>query len=165
MQASAARALQRLQDIPELKEALAASTARELQVEPSMSPAHSSQLNSSSAAPAAAIVAAAAAGSPHAVVPMQSPHGASAAAAAAMQRSPIQTARAVQAANAVSAAGPAGSPSTGVMPAGGLAVGGSGPEDLKQLAQVLASGNSRWLREKAAAAVEQLAMDNPVACR
>lgn len=162
-QAAAARALQRLQDLPELKDALGASTARDLQLEASMSPAHSSQLNSSSAAPAtaAALAAAAAAGSPHAMGPMSTP-GASPA-AGIMQRSPVQTAQA--AASAAVGSGPAGGSSTAGGPGMGFAVGGSEPDDLKQLAQVLASGNSRWLREKAAAAVEQLATDNPSACR
>jgi hypothetical protein len=84
-------------------------------------------------------------------------------AASIMQRSPVQTARA--AASAAGGAGPAGGSSTAGAPGPGFAVSGSEPEDLKQLAHVLASGNSRWLREKAAAAVEQLATDNPSACR
>lgn len=146
VQAAATRALQRLQDIPELKDALPASTARDLQLDPNMSPAHNSQINSSTAAPAAAAALAAAAAAGPAMHLSGAPP--------CMQRSPVQTAHAV---------GVSGGPGGGSNP--GFALGSSEPQDLKQLAQVLASGNSRWLREKAAAAVEQLATDNPVACR
>lgn len=167
LQAAATRALQRLHDIPELKEALSSSTARDLQPDASMSPAHSSQLNSSTATPAAAaFIAAATAGSPQAAAPLQSPAAAAAASApaqvaAAMQLSPRQTGQ---------TAAPAGGNAVGVQnvgsaPGPGFTVSGSQPEDLKQLAQVLTAGSSRWLREKAAAAVEQLATDNPAACR
>jgi hypothetical protein len=167
LQAAATRALQRLHDVPELKEALSGSTACNLQPDASMSPAHSSQLNSSTAAPAAAaFIAAAAAGSPQAAAPLQSPAAAAAASVpaqgtAAMQLSVGQTGQ---------AAAPAGGNAGAVQNAGAAAgpvftVSGSRPEDLKQLAQVLTAGSSRWLREKAAAAVEQLATDNPAACR
>lgn len=150
LQAAATRALQRLHDIPELSEALSASTARDLQLD--MSPSHSSQLNSSSGAPAAAAALAAAAATAAAVA------AAATAAAAPSAHSPLPPAAALSPAQqAPAAAAAAASP--------GFVAVGSQPEDIQQLAQVLASGNSRWLREKAAAAVEQLAADNPVACR
>lgn len=159
LQAAATRALQRLHDIPDLKDVLAASTASSMSLEASMSPSHSSQLNSSTAAPvAAAAITAATAGS------QQGPSMQAAAVpqpALAVLRSPVQTAHA-----STNLPPPAGGPAAASPPPPALCfAGGSEPEDLKQLAQVLASGNSRWLREKAAAAVEQLATDNPVACR
>lgn len=42
---------------------------------------------------------------------------------------------------------------------------GSEVDDFKQLAEVLACSRNKWLREKAAAAVEQLAADDVQACR
>lgn len=167
LQAAATRALQRLHDIPELKDALSTSTARDLQPDASMSPAHSSQLNSSTAAPAAAaFIAAAAAGSPQAAAPLQSPASAAAAAAPAQAGVAMQLSLAQAGQTAAPAGGNAGTvQNVGASVGPGFTVSGSRPEDLKQLAQVLTSGSSRWLREKAAAAVERLAADNPAACR
>ena len=168
LQAAATRALQRLHDIPELKDTIAATTSRDLQVDVTMSPSHSSQLNSSSTAAVAAAAAVAA-------TPSATPPAPSAASNSAPTAALGSTGAAAQ--TALMFAQPSGPSATAVMsgaaaPAAGppvlpvAPVGGGGDlEDIRQLAHVLVSGNSRWLREKAAAAVEQLATENLEACR
>jgi hypothetical protein len=136
-QASAARALQRINDIPDLKELLANSAARDMITD---SISGSSLLNTSFGTAGAA--------------------------------------GALSAAGACSIAGGGGSIaglSNGLIPAarsscvmvgaGSGDVSGGEVDDFKQLAEVLACSSNKWLREKAAAAVEQLAADDVQACR
>lgn len=150
LQASAARALQRLNDIPELKEQLANSSARDMVAEGN-SNSNSSLLNTTCNGPAA-----------------------TGAAAAAVTTFAVPAAAAVAVAGAGAAAATAAAGGSGLIlaarngsAAGAAAADGAGVEvdDLKQLAEVLASNTNKWLREKAAAAVEQLAADDPQACR
>eukprot|EP00882_Tetradesmus_deserticola_P021169 GHRQ01022916.1.p2 GENE.GHRQ01022916.1~~GHRQ01022916.1.p2 ORF type:complete len:231 (+),score=100.12 GHRQ01022916.1:808-1500(+) len=139
VQASAARALQRLNDIPDLKEQLASSAARDIVTD---SIGGSSLLNTSFGTANGAAALSSAAGA------VCAPGG--------------------------GGAGGAGM-SNGVFPAScsGCAVVGAGAagcvagevDDFKQLAEVLACSSNKWLREKAAAAVEQLAADDAQACR
>jgi hypothetical protein len=82
---------------------------------------------------------------------------------------------ALSAAGACSIPGGGGSLAAGLIPAarsscvmagaGSGDVAGGEVDDFKQLAEVLACSSNKWLREKAAAAVEQLAADDVQACR
>jgi hypothetical protein len=136
VQASATRALQRLNDIPDLKELLANSAARDMITE---SISGGSLINSSFGTAGCA--------------------AASAAGAAAALSMP-----GAGAASLNSGLIPAGRGSCMGAGAGDVAGGGE-VDDFKQLAEVLACSSNKWLREKAAAAVEQLAADDVQACR
>lgn len=148
LQASAARALQRLNEIPDLKEQLASSSAHEIIPEGN---SNNSLINTGTGAMAAA----------GAVATVAIPGGGTAAVALAAQiLGPAATAAAAAGSGA---AGPSRiGPAAGSAAADSVAV---EVDDVKQLAEVLASNENKWLREKAAAAVEQLAVDDLQACR
>jgi hypothetical protein len=137
-QASAARALQRLNDIPDLKELLANSAARDMITE---SISGSSQLNTSFGTATVAAAALSAAGA------CSMPGGGGS--VAGLSNGLIPAARS----------------SCVMVGAGSGGCAGGEVDDFKQLAEVLGCSSNRWLREKAAAAVEQLAADDVQACR
>lgn len=170
MQASAARALQRLNDIPELKEQLAASSARDVLAEGSKC---SSLLNTSAAAtpfgqPGAALphdaIGATVAGNPAAAPRSSTPPVAALVAGLDQLCLDKDNAAAAAAASAPSAQEGIARVHQGTTAAADddAAV---EVDDVKQLAEVLANPTNKRLREKAAAAIEQLAVDDPQACR
>lgn len=179
VQASAARALQRLNDFPELREQLANSSARDILADASAS---GSLLNTNAAVKIIQTGAAVVPSSNSAcdAGPVQSSKP-GAVLAAGTGKLAFERDRQTQLASgtgstipavAGSAAEPAGNQAEAAVPAVPAATADADDElavveveDVKQLAEVLANSANKWLREKAAAAVEQLAVDDPQACR
>jgi hypothetical protein len=138
LQASATRALQRLNDTPDLKELLANSAAPDM-ITDSISGGSLINTSFGTASAAGTVGAAAAACS----IP------GSVGGSAGLSSGLIPAARS----------------SCMVVGAGVADSAGGEVDDFKQLAEVLACSSNKWLREKAAAAVEQLAADDVQACR